>query len=315
MTYEDLITEKELSPSLYEKLLKDGDVNFSNPNLLINGDFKINQRGKMEYIFDTTSTPTVHYSVDRWVTHRLLTDKNKITVLDNGIQLESTVENANVRIRQKLEEDMTKQLLGKTLTFSVKILSDCEKVFLNILDNTNINVTNKTFLNVKSNDVLSFTFKVPINTTRLEVQFGTANPNVCIAEYAKLEIGDKATPFIPRHYAEELALCQRYFEKININSISGVVINEGNLPTSQVSADFKVQKRVVPTIYNSNLVPNGNVMVHLMGESRQLECTMTIPRVTIEGLRFDAISTIEGASTIGRLAVVESIVYADAEIY
>lgn len=183
----------------------------SNPNLLINGDFRVNQRGKTEYVFDTT--PLVQYSVDRWITHRLATDKNKITVLDKGIQLESLVENANVRFRQKLEEDVTKKLLGKTLTLSARILSDCTKVFFNVVNRTNTTLFSKDNLNVKAGNVITFTFKVPMDVTRLEVQIGTANPNVCIVEWMKLEIGDKATPFSPRPYAEELAMCQRFYQK------------------------------------------------------------------------------------------------------
>ena len=60
----------------------------------------------------------------------------------------------------------------------------------------------------------------------------------------KLEEGSVATPFVPRPIGEELALCQRYYEKIGQNSIAS-----GSATTEFITAiDFKVSKRTTPTI-------------------------------------------------------------------
>lgn len=283
----------------------------SNPNSLINADFQVWQRGTR---FSISKSSNVFYTADRW---RFQTNSQLENATcektNNGFKLTTQSADYVYHVVQTLEHEYANKLVGKTVTLTAKINSNVSD------DNIGLELwtEGKSYGFCKrKGDIFIGTFHVDTVNNNFGVTFGINNAMGFIeVEWIKLEVGDKVTPFIPRHYAEELALCQRYFEKININSFSGVVINEGNLPVSQVSADFKVQKRVVPTIYNSNLVPNGNVIVHLMGESRQLECTMTNPRVTIEGLRFDATSTIEGASTIGRLAVVESIVYADAEIY
>ena len=40
-------------------------------------------------------------------------------------------------------------------------------------------------------------------------------------EWIKLEYGDKATPFTPRPYAEELMLCQRYYRRVYKTPIIG----------------------------------------------------------------------------------------------
>ena len=73
------------------------------------------------------------------------------------------------------------------------------------------------------------------------------------------EIGDQATPYEHRSVGEELALCQRYFEKMVINTYpmfpagNNGVNNETRMP-------FKVQKRAAPTVTKSgdlNLTLNG----------------------------------------------------------
>jgi hypothetical protein len=73
----------------------------------------------------------------------------------------------------------------------------------------------------------------------------------------QLELGDTATPFEHRSYADELARCQRYYEKspsgqwwsfsMNANGVASVYSNS-NIP-------FKVEKRAAPAITQTS---NGN---------------------------------------------------------
>ena len=64
----------------------------------------------------------------------------------------------------------------------------------------------------------------------------------------QMEIGASATDFEHRSYGEELALCQRYFERIIVNSAS-VFLVSCNRTDSDFRAewDFKVEKRTIPT--------------------------------------------------------------------
>jgi hypothetical protein len=77
----------------------------------------------------------------------------------------------------------------------------------------------------------------------------------------QLEAGDTATPFEHRSYGDELALCQRYFEKsYNIGTVPatatyvGILANGGFYagPTAsygiRVGAQYKVSKRATPTV-------------------------------------------------------------------
>lgn len=64
----------------------------------------------------------------------------------------------------------------------------------------------------------------------------------------QLELGNVATPFEHRSYAEELALCQRYYEVLKSNGTTGITsfefIGTGN---SRSRWFFKVEKRASPS--------------------------------------------------------------------
>lgn len=64
--------------------------------------------------------------------------------------------------------------------------------------------------------------------------------------WVKLELGTEATKFVPRSYGEELALCQRYYQKGESSSTYvAVAIDERQL---LCLFDFHVSMRVKPTI-------------------------------------------------------------------
>lgn len=160
--------------------------NTSNPNLLINPDFKINQRGKTEY------TGGWHYTVDRWFSY------GTVSVLDNGINMP-----IDTVMIQMLEPAMDSFLTGKTVTFSICIDSVVyAKTFVYGIDE----------------------FAVVFGDIRFEYPARGYYPRDSIAisnhiggihniQWVKLEIGSAATPFIPPDSAAELLKCQRYFQK------------------------------------------------------------------------------------------------------
>lgn len=164
----------------------------SNPNLLINGDFKINQRGQ-------TSYSGYVYSVDRWIGNTGTT----ITPLNNGIRLSrDTLGNA---LLQRVEN--WKDLVGKTVTLSAKITSNTGKVRLSIF--TNQTSATEFF---DGTGIIKLTRTIPQNADRLETFIGLDSNTTVEIEYMKLEVGSVATAFSPRPYAEEFAMCQRYYQ-------------------------------------------------------------------------------------------------------
>ena len=46
------------------------------------------------------------------------------------------------------------------------------------------------------------------------MKLGTNTGGTFDVEWMKLEIGDHATPYVPRLYAEELELCRRYYREV-----------------------------------------------------------------------------------------------------
>ena len=161
--------------------------NISNPSLLINGNFKVNQRGESTY------STAGRYTVDRW---KLV--NGSVSVASNGIILNGT-------ISQTLEHTPT-----ETVTQSV--------------DNSAGGV---------SCSYLNGVFKITATNK--------------LVKWAKLEVGTTPTPFSPRIYAEELALCQRFYQKIN-------VMNRGNSQYSEIAFGYLLSNSI--SIININL-PQG----------------------------------------------------------
>lgn len=225
-------------------------LNSSNPNLLINGDFKINQRGSS--IYNCTKN---EYTVDRWLGSNNLT----VTKTASGVTLSNTSTSASTTFVQKLEEPYS-SFAGQSLTLSAKIAGEIYFLTTTIpatapttattLKTATISTGVSLVINVYPNSILGFGIKLsPEATTTLT--------------YLKLEVGTSPTIFTPRPYAEELALCQRFFTKYNNNLyIRGVIVTttqaRGFIPLLQTM-------RTVPTvtIYNvtsGNIVYDGNII-------------------------------------------------------
>ena len=139
----------------------------TNPNLLINPDFKINQRGDTDFSVDyhiggSPIPQSQKYTVDRW---RIMEGRANIS---NGKYV------LNGTIIQVLENS-----IGSDFTATVSVESGTATASYN--DST------KTFSIVGNNAVLN---------------------------WAKLEYGSIATPFIPPEPATELMKCMHYYEKI-----------------------------------------------------------------------------------------------------
>jgi hypothetical protein len=73
----------------------------------------------------------------------------------------------------------------------------------------------------------------------------------------QMEVGSQATPFEHRSFGEELALCQRYFYRIDVGSGSLVVGNGfqmAALTTTMITVYPKVVMRAAPTLAFLNLI-------------------------------------------------------------
>ena len=162
---------------------------FSNPNLLINPDFKINQRGQESY-----TVGGFEYTVDRW---RI--SSCTVSVSDNGLTIQN-VGSSGSWITQKFEKE-----LDGVFTLSIKVSSISGRVSLTNSDNR-VNITSVGIYSVTLSNISEFNVFVETGST---VTF----------EWAKLEKGSIATPFVAPDPANELAKCRRFAFLLDIDSL------------------------------------------------------------------------------------------------
>lgn len=181
-------------------------VNYSNPNLLINPDFAVNQRGQTEY---TASG----YTVDRWQ----ITASSKLTPHDGYITFESTVDKATAPLYQKCENPAA--LSGKTvvLSFDYDLKTEGAWISVQAVTNGSWNPVPAAQLTDTGRSVKSTVITLPENLTELRLALvihSTDSAPFAVADIygAKLELGKIATPIIPADPATELAKCQRYYQ-------------------------------------------------------------------------------------------------------
>ena len=169
----------------------------SNPNLIDNPDFKINQRGLSVYPGGAGG-----YTVDRWLANGSVT----VTPTDTGISIEygDTAEVGYRNIYTKVED--INRFKGKYLTFSAMInggvvLKCTGLVPIDIEDNYKIAAAS---LSDEIN--IRLQYHVELGEHVLCVIEGATT-----VEWAKLELGTNATTFVAPDPATELMKCQRYF--------------------------------------------------------------------------------------------------------
>lgn len=182
------------------------DTMFSNPNLLINGDFQVWQRGT------SFSNFANKYTADRWYIanakgNTSLVEKSETVPADCTAKysmhiVEKTSENTYLRY------NFESYLKGSfTLSFWYKT---------NVLFNSYITDNGSLTHVFKSNSSNTWTKAVihfnATSLTRIEMIRALQVGEVYIAG-VKLEYGSVATPLSSRPYEEELLMCRRYYRK------------------------------------------------------------------------------------------------------
>lgn len=204
--YQDKITALEGSMADTEEKVS----TLSNPNLLINGEFAVWQRGE-SFTIPRTGYGTGKYTADRWrVWANADSTGGNITVTkaDDGMHIEA--DGAGFAT-YRFEEAEVKKLSGKTVTLSQSVDG------------------------VVSSAVRSFPTTGILNVTL--PASGTLN-------WVKLELGEEATPFVPKGYGEELLACMRYYQ------VTGEAFCAGYLTAQTASCTYTlpVPMRTTPAI-------------------------------------------------------------------
>lgn len=218
-------------------------LNASNSTLLINGDFKINQRGSSTY----TCTKN-EYTVDRWLGSNNLT----VTKTASGVTLSNTSTSASTTFVQKLEEPYS-SFAGQSLTLSAKIDGEIYSLTTTFASSSPTSQGTIASKEIKTGVSLTLTyFANDIFSVGITLSSGKS----LTLTYIKLELGTTPTAFAPRTTAEELALCQRFFwTNNNLNytwNITGIGFARTNTRID-VLLSTPVQIRTLPTIIYNNL--------------------------------------------------------------
>lgn len=179
-------------------------------NLLINGGFAVWQRGE-SFTIPRTGYGAGKYTADRWrVWANADSTGGNITVTraDDGMHIEA--DGAGFAT-YRFEEAEVKKLSGKTVMLSQSVDG------------------------VVSSAVRSFPTTGILNVA-LPVS-GTIN-------WIKLELGEEATPYVPKGYGEELLACMRYYQ------VTGNIFLPGYITVGGASCSYvpPVPLRTTPTL-------------------------------------------------------------------
>ena len=225
----------------------------SNRNLIINGAMNVAQRG-------TSFSAPQNYTLDRWKSLRYISPNYTVSQQSTGglsgfstcarIQRNSgDTGNTAIAFNQPIEQKNCGSVIGKTVTLSfwLRVGSDFsgspEQFRSSVAYTTSSTDIGMYYDNFYSSGTaliqampisnswtyVTHTVTIPPSAKQVGIAFysdiygGTAGAN----DYyditgVQLEVGDTATPFEHRSYGQELALCQRYFQKIGGGSYTAI---------------------------------------------------------------------------------------------
>ena len=251
-------------------------------NRIINGNMYVAQRGTSATVTAGTTVPTAstgYPCVDRWFVYSTGANVTAAQVAGatnnkNLLQVTGAASVTAVGIGQRIEQLNSYDLAGQTCTLSVNIANSLlttvtwtasyattADTFGTIGTPTKTQIATGTFTVTSTLTQYTVNIAVPAAaTTGVEILFtvGAQTSGTWQIGNAQLEVGTVATPFERRLYGQELALCQRYYEKSYNNSVAvptAVTAGTGQLFVNAISSgatvntvNFAVSKRASPTV-------------------------------------------------------------------
>lgn len=253
---------------VWDKLTKhDNEISqLSNPNLLINEDFQVWQRGTS---FDSDGSKR-QYTADRWC---IWCNANVTRNNGQGLKITiDTVDYGGLHQHMEVPKEMYENLINREVTLTTKFAVNRD---MNMIIRVGVQDYN---FEAKSGDFSTYTctfklteddFTSDSNSYWLQVTpiYCDVNNKFSIGDeiqlsYVKLEQGTIATPFVPRTYAEELAMCQRYYQVIE--TLSPYIYDYPSEIKIAVGVGYG-EMRITPTItYVGSYTydTSGNSMTH-----------------------------------------------------
>ena len=257
----------------------------SNQNLIINSDFKINQRGNTSVV----SSYNGLYCVDRWRVNGTCTQTSSgVTVSSSGSGYGYGTYSQTMENIPSGTLSLSTKCYGKIFNLTCIDASEAASAELHITDS---NGTDVGYLHtVNSGDKYSIEF---IINSGCEIQI----------EWVKLEFGSVATPFVPPDPTIELLKCKRYFE-IKTQGVYGLSPNDVWISGFM----FDSPKRVIPSIKLTSSLGTQNTLSTYTGADSNITLT-GMPNVRIDRIEGSPCNQNIGTSLYSYTCI------ADAEIY
>lgn len=263
-------------------------------NIFINGGFTVSQRG--DYT-SATATSSEAYALDRWKNYlnTVSATFQHTTVTINGVTkraLKMAATSSGTGFFGPVQQvELSAFQVGVDLTMSGYVRTNHPNVYFRhdfIGGVTGIQAPDP--ITPDGNwHYVTWTLNTA-GTTQAPVfqvlAYDNGSVSVTSGDYIEiadmqLEVGKVATPFEHRSYGEELAACQRYFEKYN-GSLAGGTDAAGS---QWMSVQYKVTKRVTPTItygYLYSTIYNNNIDGFSVNRTEGGEAFIVSPRFDAE---------------------------------
>lgn len=261
---------------------------FSNPNLLINPDFAINQRGEDTYEIQNSSK----YTVDRWKLWNA-----KVSKIGNGIKLENNFASIGT-LQQKFEKAYSDIV---TMSCYVESVTGTVTMKATGADET---VTLKQGLNyVTTSNCNDVTF--------------TINPGAsAIINWAKLEKGNISTQFVKPDLTEESIKCEKFYKIIPLLLGEYLTIGAGS---AYKGVTLRNDLHTLPTCRASK----NEISYIMLNSASPSSITKNIISITVEDLYRGSLVLKINADfgeknwSTGLMYVADkpTLIYLDAEIY
>ena len=257
---------------------------FSNPNLLTNPDFKINQRGNSTY---TTSSESSIYTVDRWMLAR-----GKATVNSDGtvtVTATGGTMNKEGYFQQKLDNAISG---AYTVSMEVVRISGTVKIAIDGAWKT-VTSGKNVFQGVNSSN--------NFNSVGLQLAVGAS----ITLKYMKLEQGAVATAYTAPNLIEEYPKCQRYFQYIpKLYCVPLMytrnMINSSDKYFQSTNGNLPTEMRIKPTLkYKASGQSDGSTFA----DNASFE------------LDSKSINTVTLSSVVSNFSITVNEITLDAEIY
>ncbi len=221
------------------------------PNLLINSDFVINQRGQSSY------STVNQYTYDRWFLASAKSVTRQVnTCPDSSTQymLNITVSNNSANSFSQPMESFSERFVGKTVTVSLYVKAATNGTLLCGFGNSNIKTINattswqKVMFTIPS--VSAYSSEWHLNGFYMQTPFGETSGAIGNYSITGVQVvyGKYTGQYIPPDPSIELPRCQRFYQTNDNDTSQRVLIPVNASGFAYGFVPFPVTMRAVPTM-------------------------------------------------------------------